>query len=192
MHSILFLFKKKNNIKNYLTIIDEYLSDYVIIKTSDNENFVDIIIDSKPSIIFLQFSDDIENIIKTIKAVEKLKNIPIAIIINETKKEISDNIAIEGIIRENATKAEWQTLVKTLINLNKKGSFDNLPKAKKNQPEIAKTNILLERITNEISDVIWTSDLNLNITYISPSIEKIMGFTVDDYLQRTIQEKYPP
>ncbi|GAB4297486.1 MAG: hypothetical protein Kow0068_21690 [Marinilabiliales bacterium] len=184
MNSILFLFKKKNNIKNYLTIIDEYLSDYVIKKTSDNENFVDIIIESKPSIIFLEFSDDIDYIINTIKADKKLKNIPIALIINETQTEICDNITVEGIIRENDTKAEWQTLINTLISINRKVSYDDLPKTE--------TNMLLERITNEISDVIWTSDLNLNINYVSPSIEKIMGFTVDNYLKRNIYEKYPP
>jgi PAS domain S-box-containing protein len=32
-------------------------------------------------------------------------------------------------------------------------------------------------LTEKMNDMIWTSDLNLQITYVSPSVEKIFGFT---------------
>lgn len=50
----------------------------------------------------------------------------------------------------------------------------------------------LRHITNQISDVIFTADLKLNTTYISPSIEKMTGETTDSYLKKNLKEKYPP
>ncbi|MBT4519266.1 MAG: response regulator [Halieaceae bacterium] len=39
-----------------------------------------------------------------------------------------------------------------------------------------------ETLANNSTDVIWTSDLNLKMTYMSPSVERIRGFTVDELL----------
>ena len=48
------------------------------------------------------------------------------------------------------------------------------------------------QLTENISDVLWTTDLDLNTTYISPSIEKLTGYKVEDYLCKTIEEKFSP
>ncbi|MFA6234449.1 MAG: PAS domain S-box protein, partial [Bacteroidota bacterium] len=48
------------------------------------------------------------------------------------------------------------------------------------------------RIAENISDVIWTTDSDLNITYISPSIERIVGESVEKYQRRTVAEMFPP
>lgn len=50
----------------------------------------------------------------------------------------------------------------------------------------------LRRITDSVSDVIWTADLNLNITYVSKSIEKLMGDPPDVYMKKPVEEKYAP
>ncbi|PKM85865.1 MAG: hypothetical protein CVU87_14185, partial [Firmicutes bacterium HGW-Firmicutes-12] len=48
------------------------------------------------------------------------------------------------------------------------------------------------QITENISDVVWTADLNLKTTYISPSAERLLGELVQDHLSRTIEERFPP
>ena len=48
------------------------------------------------------------------------------------------------------------------------------------------------KIVDNVSDVVWTADLNFNFTYISPSIEKMVGEPVDSYLQKTMAEKITP
>ena len=48
------------------------------------------------------------------------------------------------------------------------------------------------RITENISDVIWTTDLNLNITYVSPSVEKLLGISAEEHKKRTLAEKFSP
>ena len=41
-------------------------------------------------------------------------------------------------------------------------------------------------------DVIWTMELDGSISYISPSIEKVRGFTVEEAMQQTIAQIHPP
>ncbi len=48
------------------------------------------------------------------------------------------------------------------------------------------------RIAENSSDIIWTSDANLHTTYVSPSVEKILGESAESHMQRTLQEKFPP
>ena len=48
------------------------------------------------------------------------------------------------------------------------------------------------RIADNIADVVWVSDLNLNITYVSPSVERMVGESVDAHVKRAIEEKLTP
>lgn len=50
----------------------------------------------------------------------------------------------------------------------------------------------LKHITDNMTDVVFTADLDFNINYISPSIEKLTGFTPQEYLQLPIEERYTP
>ncbi len=47
-------------------------------------------------------------------------------------------------------------------------------------------------ITDNISDVVWIADLNLNIKYVSKSIEKMTGESVEEHLSKSLTEKLPP
>ena len=46
-------------------------------------------------------------------------------------------------------------------------------------------------ITENMSDVVWQMDLNLNTTYISPSVEKLLGESPKEHMQRKLEEKFP-
>jgi PAS domain S-box-containing protein len=43
-------------------------------------------------------------------------------------------------------------------------------------------------LAENVRDVIWASDLELNWTYISPSVETLTGFTPDEVMQRSVDE----
>jgi PAS domain S-box-containing protein len=49
----------------------------------------------------------------------------------------------------------------------------------------------LRCITDNISDVVFTTDLELNTKYVSPSIERLTGETPDMYLKKRIEKKHP-
>jgi PAS domain S-box-containing protein len=48
------------------------------------------------------------------------------------------------------------------------------------------------KITENISDVVWVTDLNLKLIYVSPSIEKLFGESADVHISRTWEENFPP
>ncbi|NPD87014.1 PAS domain S-box protein, partial [Lentimicrobium sp. L6] len=50
----------------------------------------------------------------------------------------------------------------------------------------------LKTITDNMTDFVWEIDLQLNFTYISPSVERILGFSADQYLHLSIEERYSP
>ncbi|HQS24820.1 MAG: hypothetical protein B7Y11_08575 [Sphingobacteriia bacterium 24-36-13] len=47
-------------------------------------------------------------------------------------------------------------------------------------------------ITENIADLIWTTDKDFKMNYCSPSIETIFGYTPDEFLSGSINEKYAP
>ncbi len=47
-------------------------------------------------------------------------------------------------------------------------------------------------ITEKISDVVWLLDLEGNSLFVSHSIEKFTGFTVEEYLKQSIHERFTP
>ncbi|HLD54393.1 MAG TPA: PAS domain S-box protein [Sediminibacterium sp.] len=47
-------------------------------------------------------------------------------------------------------------------------------------------------ITENIADLIWTTDKDFKMNYCSPSIETIFGYTPDEFLSGSLREKYTP
>lgn len=46
-------------------------------------------------------------------------------------------------------------------------------------------------ITTNSHDVIWTMDKNMKTTFMSPSVEKHLGYTVEEYLSLSLNERLP-
>lgn len=47
-------------------------------------------------------------------------------------------------------------------------------------------------LADNISDVIWTADMNMNLTFMSPSIKNLLGYSVDEAMHQPIHEVYIP
>jgi two-component system, cell cycle sensor histidine kinase and response regulator CckA len=47
-------------------------------------------------------------------------------------------------------------------------------------------------LAEKMADIVWTVDLNLRTTYVSPSIEKLLGFTPEERKKQTLEEMIPP
>jgi PAS domain S-box-containing protein len=47
-------------------------------------------------------------------------------------------------------------------------------------------------LADSLSDVVWTRDMELNCTYISPSVKTQTGFSVEEMMSRPIKESMPP
>ena len=47
-------------------------------------------------------------------------------------------------------------------------------------------------VAESTNDEIWTSDMNLNTTYVSPSVEKLLGFTVEERMKQDVMAQMTP
>ncbi|HMK64734.1 MAG TPA: PAS domain S-box protein, partial [Thermodesulfobacteriota bacterium] len=47
-------------------------------------------------------------------------------------------------------------------------------------------------VAENVSDVIWTRDLNLKCTYISPSVERMTGYTPEEAVSLSLEQSYTP
>ncbi|HCU08765.1 MAG TPA: hypothetical protein DF480_07390, partial [Clostridiales bacterium] len=63
---------------------------------------------------------------------------------------------------------------------------------KKYQDEIRENEEKFRRLMENISDVVWTADLDMRTTYVSPAVERLLGDTPEAHLRRPMGEKLPP
>ncbi len=65
--------------------------------------------------------------------------------------------------------------------------------ARKNAENALKRNEANYRfLTEQMNDIVWTQDLDLFTTYVSPSIEKVLGFTPEERKKQAVYEQLTP
>ena len=47
-------------------------------------------------------------------------------------------------------------------------------------------------ITENMNDIVWATDLGFHTTYVSPSVEKVLGFTQEERARQTLEEMLAP
>jgi len=47
-------------------------------------------------------------------------------------------------------------------------------------------------ITEKMTDIVWIADMNLRTVYVTPSIEKVLGFTPEERMGQSIEEQFTP
>ena len=52
--------------------------------------------------------------------------------------------------------------------------------------------LIFKHIVERMKDVVWTTDINLNLTYVSPSVLKVFGFTQEERMKQRIEEMVTP
>lgn len=55
---------------------------------------------------------------------------------------------------------------------------------------LVESEAMMRQITNQMADVVYVSDLNLNVQYVSPSIEKLIGCTLEEHVKKPLNERY--
>lgn len=70
--------------------------------------------------------------------------------------------------------------------------FTDITWKKEAELRLAESESRYRLITENVADVIWTTDLNLNLTYMSPSVKRQQGFTAEEMNQIPLEKRFPP
>jgi len=89
---------------------------------------------------------------------------------------------IEGIV---------EARTRELKDINKK-LIDEIEVRKNTENAFRASEERYRLLANNVTDVIWTRDLNLNLTYVSPSILNQQGYTVEELKNRNLEEGLAP
>ncbi len=72
------------------------------------------------------------------------------------------------------------------------GAIQDITEAKELENKLKKSYEKLKRITDNVTDIVFTTDMNFQTTYISPSVKRVTGFSVEEQLNKKPEEKFPP
>ena len=70
--------------------------------------------------------------------------------------------------------------------------FRDITERKKTEEELKKNIALYKLLAENITDTIWLMDLDMNLTYISPSLEKQIGYSAEEIKNLPLEEQLSP
>ncbi len=100
-------------------------------------------------------------------------------VINTDSNEVRYNLSTKVPLKDSAGN------VIGLIGINK-----DITERKLQEEKIHESEQKYRLITEKMTDVVWLMDLRGNSVYVSPSILYFTGFTVEEYLQQTIENRF--
>jgi PAS domain S-box-containing protein len=68
----------------------------------------------------------------------------------------------------------------------------DITERKKMEAALQTSEKLYRLLAENVRDVIWTVDMNLRLTYCSPSITQLTGYSVEEYMLKTVQKILTP
>jgi len=79
----------------------------------------------------------------------------------------------------------------TLNNLTV-GTHTDITERILSEEALRKSEMKYRSLTERMSDILWTCDLEMNVNYVSPAIEKVLGFTTEEWMRIPVSGQLTP
>ena len=129
------------------------------------------------------------NGIEATKRIIKKRDVPVVFISGHTAPEVVEKtvkLNTYGYITKNANITVIDASIKMAMNL-----FEAKKEIEAHQIKLKESEEKYRHITENISDVVWIADLDMNIVFISKSAEKLFGESVEEYKKKGFEERFP-
>lgn len=118
---------------------------------------------------------------ETARIILQHKDLPIVFLSNHTEKDIvekTEKITSYGYVVKNSGVTVLLASIKMAFKL-----FEAHKTLKAVNQKIIESEARYMLLVNNIDDVIWTMDMDFNLTYVSPAAEKMYGYTSEEMLK---------
>jgi len=79
-----------------------------------------------------------------------------------------------------------------IVRLEARQLESEVERRRKLEESLRQSEVKFGFLTERIADILWTTDLNLMTTYVSPSVERILGFSQAERMKQSIGEMMAP
>jgi len=164
--------------KNGFNVVIAYNGNEAIKQASENPNLDLILMD----IDLGKGMDGTE----AAQIILKTREIPIVFLSNHTEKEVvekTEKITSYGYVVKNSGETVLLASIKMAFKL-----FEAHKLRLESEKKLLESDKIFHILEKQIDDVIWTMDMNFRFTHISPSVEKMHGYTVEEMMNLNLQD----
>jgi len=219
MKKILVIDDLEDNLLSLKALISDFFSGFSIYTATSGPEGIGLAKTHHPDVILLDIlmpgMDGFE-VCKILKEDESLRDIPVVFVTalkeNKENKVHALEVGAEGFLCKPIDENELNAQVKAMLKIkaandSKKSEKQRLEEMVSERTKELKEELRLNRemsrklseseekyrrITDNITDVVFITDLTFNTSYISPSVRNLIGVSAEEYLTMSLDEKHPP